>query len=77
MITRITVTLQTLEKLALNKLADFECREPRQQAALIIRQELVRRGLLLEQHGLLAATEPPAPIPPPQDAHPEEMQNVK
>lgn len=44
--TRITITLDEKEKSALHALSKSELREPRQQAALIIRQELERRGLL-------------------------------
>jgi hypothetical protein len=45
--TRITISLRDPEKMALRVLAETEFREPRQQAALIIRQELERRGLLV------------------------------
>jgi hypothetical protein len=45
--TRITISLQDPEKMALRVLAETEYRDPRQQAALIIRQELERRGLLV------------------------------
>lgn len=44
--TRITITLNEQEKSALRALSEIEFRDPRQQAALIIRQELERRGLL-------------------------------
>ncbi len=44
--TRITISLRDPEKIALRELAETEFRDPRQQAALIIRQELERRGLL-------------------------------
>ena len=43
---RITVTLATDERDALRALAFQERRDTRQQAALIIRRELERRGLL-------------------------------
>ena len=43
---RVTITLQEEEKDALLVLAEQEKRDPRRQAALIIRQELERRGLL-------------------------------
>ncbi len=43
---RITITLKSNEVDALIILADREFRDPRDQAALIIRQELERRGLL-------------------------------
>ena len=93
MITRLTVTLRADERDALRTLAAVEFREPRQQAALIIRQELERRGLLPQAQpaplppALVAHTEEMGTgfgwgasntrsYPPPQDAHPEEMQNV-
>lgn len=44
--TRITISLRDQEKTALRALAEMEFRDPRAQAALIIRQELKRRGLL-------------------------------
>ena len=44
----IAVTLREDEREALGRLADAERRDPRDQAALIIRQELERRGLLAE-----------------------------
>jgi hypothetical protein len=43
---RITITLQPKEKTALRLLAERERRDPRAQAALIIRYELERIGLL-------------------------------
>jgi hypothetical protein len=43
---RVTVTLEPEEKAALLRLAQIERRDPRRQAALILRQELERRGLL-------------------------------
>lgn len=46
MMTRITVNLQASERSALLALAEIEKRNPRAQAALIIRTELERRGLL-------------------------------
>ncbi|MGA7192109.1 MAG: hypothetical protein WBW94_00655 [Anaerolineales bacterium] len=46
---RITLSLESVEKDALVVLAEKEFRNPRQQAALIIRQELERRGLLVIQ----------------------------
>ena len=46
MATLITVTLSSDEIEALRKLAELEFRDTRSQAALIIRQELERRGLL-------------------------------
>ena len=44
--TRITITLSDEEKTALLSLSEKEFREPRMQAALIIRESLVQRGLL-------------------------------
>jgi hypothetical protein len=43
---RVTVTLKISERDALVTLAEQERRDPRAQAALLIRQALVRRGLL-------------------------------
>ena len=65
MLTRLTVTLRTDERDALRTLAEWEFREPRAQAALIIREELQRRGLL-------KAT--PAPAPP--DVQPQGVQDA-
>lgn len=45
---RITITLLDEEREALQLLADQERRNTRQQAALLIRQELERRGMLVE-----------------------------
>jgi hypothetical protein len=45
-LTRITISLNNLENAALRRLAQYEFRDPRAQAVLIIRQELERRGLL-------------------------------
>ena len=47
--TRITITLSDEEKTALRSLSEKEFRDPRMQAAFIIRESLV-------QHGLLATT---------------------
>ena len=44
--TRITINLLDQEKTALRALAENDFREPRAQAALIIRRELIRLGLL-------------------------------
>ena len=44
---RITITLDMVEKKALTVLSEREFRDPRAQAALIIRQELERRGFLI------------------------------
>ena len=44
--TRITITLQSDETEALGVLAEQERRDPRAQAALLIRRELERFGLL-------------------------------
>jgi hypothetical protein len=48
--TRITISLRDQEKIALRELAEKEFRDPRAQAALIIRQELERRGYLQADH---------------------------
>lgn len=52
---RITLTLSEKEKLALRTLAQKEFRDPRQQAAMMIRKELERRGLLKD-------TDPPKQV---------------
>ncbi len=46
---RITITVEEAERQALIELAQKERRDPRDQAALIIRGELERRGLLFPQ----------------------------
>lgn len=51
--TRITISLRDQEKIALRILAESEFRDPRAQAALIIRQELERRGFLQAELDLL------------------------
>jgi hypothetical protein len=43
---RLTITLPEIEKKALHELAEREYRDTQAQAALIIRTELERRGLL-------------------------------
>lgn len=43
---QITITMKSTEKDALRMLAEREYRDLRSQAALIIRRELERRGLL-------------------------------
>lgn len=43
---RITIPLEQGEKSALMKLAKTELRDPRQQAAFIIRQALERAGMV-------------------------------
>jgi hypothetical protein len=52
---RITVNLHTDEQKALQSLAQVERRHPRQQAAILIRRELERRGLLPEPKQTVAA----------------------
>jgi hypothetical protein len=44
--TRITLTLNNQERAALTTLAQKEFRDPRAQAALIIRRELEKQGLI-------------------------------
>jgi hypothetical protein len=46
--TRITISLKDQEKMALCALAEKKFRDPRAQAALIIRQELERQGFLVK-----------------------------
>jgi len=55
--TRVIINLHKSELKALVNLAEHEYRDTRQQAALIIRQELARRGLLL-----IETQADPAPI---------------
>ncbi len=43
---RITITLSDEEKTALRTLSEKEFRDPRMQAALIIRRELEKQGLV-------------------------------
>lgn len=43
---KVVIYLEAIEADALCKLAEWEFRDTRSQAALIIRQELERRGLL-------------------------------
>jgi len=47
--TRITLTLKLAERDALHALADFESRDPRIQAVLLIRRELIRLGFLVSE----------------------------
>lgn len=47
--TRITISVSEAERKALCTLAVNEFRDPRAQAALIVRQELIRRGLISEE----------------------------
>ena len=46
MITRITINLEREERAALMQLAERERRDPRSQAAWLIRQQLEQLGLL-------------------------------
>lgn len=48
---RITVSLLRAEKAALMQLAERERRDPRAQAAMLIRRELERLGLIQTQQG--------------------------
>ena len=47
---KIIIYLGEMERTALQQLAQREMRVPRAQAALIIRQELVRQGMLIIQN---------------------------
>lgn len=58
--TRITVPLLLTEKAALMKLAERERRAPRAQAAMLIRRELERLGLIQTQQGQGVRDEQPA-----------------
>jgi hypothetical protein len=53
---RVIVNLGEHERSALDRLAKRERRIPRAQAALIIRQELERRGILSTRSGLFQET---------------------
>jgi hypothetical protein len=53
---RITVTLERPERAALMQFARQERRDPRQQAAIILRRELERQGYLKTEHGAQHAT---------------------
>ncbi len=55
--TRITITLSDEEKTALRALSEKEFRDPRMQAALIIRRELEKQGLV-ESVGPVNENEP-------------------
>lgn len=46
MIRRIYIPLDSIERQALARLGELEHRDPRQQAALLIRQQLEKLGLL-------------------------------
>ena len=50
MISRIPILLDEETAAGLVALAKLEFRDPRQQAAVIIRDELLRRGLLQGEH---------------------------
>jgi hypothetical protein len=49
MMTRIPIMLEEKDILALSKLARHEYRDIRQQAAVLIRDELTRRGILRQE----------------------------
>jgi hypothetical protein len=66
--TRITLTLRDDEKTALITLAAREFRDPRMQAAL-----LIRRGL--EQRGLIEASKPSVLQEPAADKNKSEKEN--
>jgi hypothetical protein len=59
--TRIIINLRDEEKTALLSLAKMEFRDPRDQAAFIIRKELERQGLV-EFANPITVTEPPAQV---------------
>ncbi|MCX6083062.1 MAG: hypothetical protein NTW32_26335 [Chloroflexi bacterium] len=58
MMTRIPIMLDEKDALALSRLARHEYRDIRQQAAVIIRDELTRRGMLPQE-------QPTEPYPQP------------
>jgi hypothetical protein len=43
---RMTIPIDNLELAALTRVADSECRPPREQARYILRQVLIEKGLL-------------------------------
>ncbi len=55
MASRITITLDDAEEKALIALAQRERRQPRDQAAMMIRHELERRGLLVDDVGTVGS----------------------
>jgi hypothetical protein len=57
---RLQIALDPIEAKVLATWAAAEMRDPREQIRFVLRQEL-------EKHGLLAATEPPAPALPAQE----------
>jgi hypothetical protein len=63
---RLTITLDSAEKNALQKLSRYEYREIHRQAAVIIRDELMRRGLLQAD----SAPNTPLPVEDPKQLAP-------
>lgn len=62
MMTKIPVMLDEHHALALSKLARNEYRDIRQQAAVIIRDELTRRGLLSQDQSTESRPQPLQPV---------------
>lgn len=62
MATRVTVTLEEAEAKALIELARREKRHPRQQAAMFIRRELERHGLLQAEVDIVLHQAPQLPV---------------
>lgn len=60
--TRVTVILEEAEAKALIELARIEKRHPRQQAAMIIRRELERHGLLQAEVDIVLHQAPQLPV---------------
>ena len=59
----VKVLLRPDEKDALDQLANIERRDPRAQAAILIRLELIKIGLLTDETvNFLGATDPVIPI---------------
>ncbi len=63
MLTRFMIPLSQDERAALVQLADTEARDPRRQAALIIRQKLEELGLIAPKPLAQAATDTTADNP--------------
>lgn len=58
---RMTIFLTETERQALMKISQIEVREPRDQIRFWLREEAVKRGLLLENSPKTHALTPPAP----------------
>ncbi len=50
MYARLTITLAEDERVALQRMAESDCRYPREQMRYLLRQEACKRGLLPKDH---------------------------